>query len=291
MSLSWEPTQGAEGYRVSIARDEGFNDIVYSSDSSLSSMSVGASLDEGSYYVRVVPKVGGKDGEERESRSIVVQKPYPIKLLSPASGADLQAGSAEGRPRVERPEPRQALQGRALGGSLFLELLRGGEGYRAESLYRPDPWGSRAKFYWRVSSAGAKGLALLASEPSFFRIPELIASPVALEPADGEVIDAYLRGRFPFAWKAVPGAAEYRVSLFRLTGGGMTLVREWSTDQTSIDVRKLDFLAVDAYAWKLVALRSQGEAQSPAATSYFKVTQSAQVGAPKLKVPEIIYVH
>jgi hypothetical protein len=82
----------------------------------------------------------------------------------------------------------------------------------------------------------------------------------------------------------------------------MTLVREWSTDKTSVDVKSLDFLAVDAYAWKLVALGKTGDGaldsatggaaigESPAMTSYFKITQSSQVGAPKLKVPGIIYV-
>jgi hypothetical protein len=290
LNLSWEPTQGAEGYRVSIARDEGFNDLVYSGDSSLSSMNVGTALDEGSYYVKVVSKIGGKDGEASESRSIVVQKPYPIKLLSPVSGADLKPEARKVDLAWSDPNRGRLFKVELSADPSFSSSLAEAKA-TSQKASIDLPAGLKGEIYWRVSSLGAKDSVLLSSEPSSFRIPELIPAPLALEPADGQVIDAFRSGAFRFAWKAVSGAVLYRVSLFRLTGGGMTLVREWSTDQTSIDVRKLDFLAIDAYAWKLVALRPEGEAQSPAATSYFKVTQSAQVSAPKLKVPEIIYVH
>lgn len=289
-SLSWEPTQGAEGYRVSIARDKDFKDIVYAGDSSLSAMNVGVSLDEGGYYVRVVPKVGGKEGEASESRPIVVRKPYPIKLVSPASGADLEPETRKVDLAWNDPNRGKLFQVELSAEPSFARLLA--EARTPEQRVSIDlPAGLKGEIHWRVSSLGAKDAVLLSSPPSSFRIPELFAAPVPLEPADGQVIDAFRTGEIRFAWKALPGAAQYRVSLFRLTGGGMTPVREWSTDKTSIDVKKLDFLAVDAYAWQLVALRSEGEAQSPPATSYFKVTQSAQVGAPKLKVPEIIYVH
>jgi hypothetical protein len=290
LSLSWEPTQGAEGYRVSIARDKDFKDIVYAGDSSLSAMSVGVSLDEGGYYVRVVPKVGGKDGEASESRPIVVREPYPIKLVSPASGADLKPEARKVDLAWNDPNSGKLFQVELSAEPSFARLLA--EARTPEQRASLDlPAGLKGEIYWRVSSLGAKDSVLLSSPPSSFRIPELFAAPIPLEPADGQVIDAFRTGEFRFAWKALPGAAQYRVSLFRLTGGGMTPVREWSTDKTSIDVKKLDFLAVDAYAWQLVALRSEGEAQSPPATSYFKVTQSSQVSAPKLKVPEIIYVH
>jgi hypothetical protein len=164
------------------------------------------------------------------------------------------------------------------------------------------PAGFSGELYWRVASLDAKDAVLASSKSSSFVIPSLLASPIVLSPADGEVIDAYRRSSFSFSWKAVSGAAQYSLSLYRLTGGAMTLVRELSTDKTSVDVKSLDFLAVDAYAWKLVAhgkagdgaLGSAGDGaaagESAATTSYFKVAQSSQVGAPRLKVPGIIYV-
>jgi len=51
-----------------------------------------------------------------------------------------------------------------------------------------------------------------------------------------------------------------------------------------------------AGAEKLAAMKAAGDTagadrESPPATGYFRVVQSSQVAAPKLKLPEIIYVH
>jgi hypothetical protein len=294
LSLAWEETEGADSYRVTIARDEAFKETVYEGESRSSAATVSTSLAEGKYYARVAPVVAGRIGDPSEPRILVVTAPLPISTISPAEGSTLPPGS--GRLEFSWNDPNRGKRYR-------LELAKD-ESFESIVATTVSP-GQKAsieaperlsgKLFWRVASIDSKGSTLVASGKSSFLIPASIATPATISPADGEVIDAFRSGSFSFAWKPSEGATEYRLSLYRATGGTLTPLREWTTDKTSVGIKSLDFLAVDAYAWKLVALGAPegagAERESPPATSYFKVVQSSQVGAPKLKIPEIIYVH
>jgi hypothetical protein len=293
LSLSWEQTEGADAYRVAVAKDKDFREIVYSGSSRSSATTIATSLDEGTYYARVSPIVAGKEGEASASRTIVVHAPEPIVLLAPAKGSSLPPERKTIDFSWSDPNLGRRFRVELASDPDFGKLLgRATSAAPKASIDRPE--GFAGELYWRVSSLDAKDSPLATSASSSFALPALLASPVVVSPADGEVIDAYRRGSFSFAWKASSGAEKYRLSLYRLTGGAMTPVREWTTDKTSVDVKNFDFLAVDAYAWKLTALGAAAggaASESPATISYFKITQSSQVSAPKLKAPEIIYVH
>ena len=305
LGLSWEATEGVDSYRVAIARDVDFRELVYSGESRSNAIEVAASLDEGSYYARVTPITAGKEGAASGSRTIVVRESESIALLSPAPDAALPPDRRKIDFAWKDPNRGKRFKVELASDPSFAKLV-GRAASAAQKATMDAPAGFSGRLYWRVASLDAKDAILASSKSSSFVIPALLAAPIVISPADGEVIDAYRRSSFSFSWKAVSGAAQYGLSLYRLTGGAMTLIREWSTDKTNIDVKSLDFLAVDAYAWKLVAhgkaeagAQGTGDAapgdgaaagESAATTSYFKVAQSSQVGAPKLKGPGIIYV-
>ena len=120
------------------------------------------------------------------------------------------------------------------------------------------------------------GGTLLSSAPSSFNLPALLPSPVAISPRDGETIDAFMRSGFAFAWRPSAGATEYRLSLFRATAGAMIGLRDWHVSGNSVAVESMEFLAPDAYAWQLTAIKKGGPGEpevsgrSATVTRYFR---------------------
>jgi FecR protein. len=293
VSLSWEPIDGADSYRVLVARDDAFKDIVMDQTVSTNALRVSSELDEGTYYVDVRAIADGKEGPPSIPRSLVVTKPKPIKLVSPAPGASLSPEDKSIAFAWYDPNRGSRFKVELSADPRFATAL-GSTTAREQKAELALPEGSSGTLYWRVSSLSESGETLLASEAASLVLPLPLPSPVLREPADGEEIDINVRADLAFAWEPAPGATEYRLALYRLTGGGQILVREWSTDKTRLDVKRLDFLSSDSYAWKLTALRPEKDgpgSRSPAATGYFKLFQSAPLKAPTLVIPERIFAH
>jgi hypothetical protein len=295
LSLSWDQTEGADSYRLQVAKDRDFREVVYAAEPRSNAASISAKLDEGRYYARILPVTAGKEGEASEPRVIEIAAPSPIALVEPAAGAAVapKAGSIHFAWSDPNGSARYRLE---LASDPGFASIVGTATASAQRASIKIPEGISGRLAWRVSALDSKGSVALASETSSFSVSAALSPPKLLSPAEGEAIDAFRARSFSFAWRAAPGATEYRLSLYRTTGGAMTQIREWRTDETSIEVGSLDFLAVDAYAWKLVAIgKATGDAagaerESPPATGYFRVVQSSQVAAPQLKLPKVIYV-
>jgi|GEM_PF-6865347 hypothetical protein len=284
LRLSWDPVEGADSYRVAIARDEGLHEVVARSESGGNSTAIAADLPEGKYYVAVRATAGGREGPPSPPRLLVVTKPYAIKPVSPARGADLAPEERELDFSWRDPNGLKRYKVELSADADFSSVSWSAEAPRTQTRIRVPEYVA-GELHWRVIALDEGGGTLLSSAPSSFNLPALLPSPVAISPRDGETIDAFERPGFAFAWKPSAGATEYRLSLFRATASAMIGLRDWRVSGTSVAVESMEFLAPDAYAWQLTAIRKGGTGEpevsgrSATVVSYFTITQSSPVGS------------
>jgi len=309
LRLAWKSVEGADSYHVEIARDKDLSEVVAETRSTGSSTSMAAELAEGRYYVGVRASVKGKEGPPSEPRVLVVVKPYAIRLLTPEPGSDLDPERRDLGFTWRDPNGLGRYKLELSSDPDFSSLAGTAESSTPRASIRVSDE-TAGELYWRVSALGSKGGSGAVSETASFRLPALLPSPLAISPAEGETIDAFLRSGFAFAWRPSAGATEYRLVLLRATAGALIEVRDWTVQSSSVAVDDMSFLAPDAYAWRLTAVARRGEdvvGRSSTATRYFRIIQSTQVEAaegielssaggasllpPDFHPPGTIYVH
>ena len=107
------------------------------------------------------------------------------------------------------------------------------------------------------------------------------------------MVDIVSTDAISFKWEAVPGADSYSFSLYRVTSGLKTFVREWQVRGNEFKLDDFSFLAPDSYSWEVAALSfSEGEVKGKSETSenFFSLTQSKEIGATELLIESSIFV-
>jgi hypothetical protein len=293
-TLSWDPTEYADSYRVTVARDEAFKDVVLVQDTSSNFVRIERPLDEGLYYINLRASVGGELTQATPARQLLVSKPVPLRILQPKPEAVLDPEDRDLDLRwADENGGAESYRAEFARDELFADIVvRADSPKTAASISLPaDLSGS---LYWRVTALGAGGASIAASPNARIVMPRSLPVPTAIGPKDGFAVDLYVQDRIAFSWKPVPGANEYGVSLYRTGAGAGEALKEWSAKGTVFELRSFDFLAPDAYAWKLVAFDRRGGTilgKSPVATQYFRIIQSSALATPELELIGDIFVH
>ena len=250
LTVRWKGQPGVERYRLQIARDQGFSDIVF--DQAVSGRQHSASLPSGNYFWRVAPAVG-ETGEYSNAQLVeVTESPAVadekvVTITKPDSGWRTATGE------VPRVVPVRLRDGRGL--DLVVVNTDG-------AVYAIDGTNGVAIWTARFNPAARRGEASTAKGPLF--------APLGLSAQDGKsnVVVAYEGGLR--AIRGESGTELWRATFPGRATGGM--VADLDGDG------KLEVVAVTADPATLVILSGEGG----------RVMASARLDAPALGAPAFL---
>jgi len=210
LTLSWGSVTGVASYRLQLATDSLFANLVVN-DSTLTSASkqVGPLLNNTKYYWRVNAKnaAGTSSYSSVFNFTTIVSAPAIPVLQSPATDATNQAttltlswGSVTGAASYR-------LQ--LASDSLFANLVVNDSTLTSASR-QVGPLLNNTKYYWRVNAKNAAGTSSYSSVFNFTTIVSAPAIPVLQSPATGAVNQATT---LTLSWGSVTGAASYRLQV------------------------------------------------------------------------------
>ncbi len=280
---SWNEVEGADRYAATVSRDAEAADVVATVVTRSNALRLDEPLKPGRYYVRVRAISGASRSDASAAIPVRVVEAIPLRVIAPIDGSSLEPGSRDISFRWS--DPNEGLKYRVVlseDASFDRQFMTANSTVRL--LQTEFPRDRSGAVFWKVELLNDSGAVAASSRPSSFFIPQLFQDPKPISPIDGELVDVYASDSIPFRWNPIPGADEYRVTLYRMNGAFKSPIQSWTTDKSSITLDKFTDLSAASFAWELSARSMSGDrivGQSRAVLSYFHVAQSHALEAPK----------
>lgn len=286
--LGWEKSESAERYKVELFTAGG-KSAAYSSETTEPFITLPESIAEGSYTWHVISiDAEKKQSEPSESFRVILSRFIPLRYVSPAEGAVLEAGPnrfawADGnngtRYRIDFSATRS-----------FTTVQKTVNATTTDTTVAIETPG---RYFYRVSLLDADGGVLLAGPVSGFSIPAPLNSPEIIAPRTNTEIDLNKVNRIPLRWKPVSGANQYDITLkYRLAGSEVEIFRK-STIRTELDITDFSRLKLGTLAFEVRAVirrQNQIAATSRPSEAIFNLTMKNDLPAPVIINPGVIYV-
>lgn len=295
ITFTWKMNPEIESSSLSIARDEDFKDILFTSKSKVNFLQFKESLPIGKYFWRVIGKLMGGDlTKPSVSRSLMITETEPIALLKPEDNAIIDPGEGE-TPPVKFVWARTDVKGR-----FHLDISREKD---FASLYKEHDGESNSadipqlepgRYFWRVSLRDDNGSQIMQSSYRTLLIQEKLSEPVVISPRNGSVVNMRDRNSFPLRWGRSKKATMYRIGLHQIKRGRAYSIMERTVSQTNYNVRELNKLDEGRFFWTLQALETDSRsnrviAMSPTVKTYFDITLGKPFERVKLRLPKTLY--
>lgn len=288
VDLVWTPGPPKAAYRVLIARDFAFKEIVQ--ERRTSDLRARVELESGDYFWRADPQLPGLEATAGEVGSFTVGTGTPgeLRLLAPAFNARIeQSAAAAGLAfRWSTLDPS---------GTYRLSIERDGEpgqpvaerrvtGDRAGGIRLPGP----GTYTWRVTGIGSGGAAAgSGGSTGRFEIvaPALEVAP--LFPRQGALVRLESPPRLNLRWRCNRPDARFELALMKEAPGGPQAVLTRNVQATNYVLTDFSRLGPGRYLWRVTA--RAGEEESRTANIVFNLAAAAPAPPPN-RTPEVLYV-
>ncbi len=280
---SWNEVEGADRYEATVARDAEAADVVAKVVTSSNVLRLEKPLKPGQYYVRVRAISGASRSDASAVIAVRVVETIPLRVITPVDGSSLEPGSRSISFRWSDPNEGKKYRVILSEDASFDRQFMTAD-CTARLLQTAFPMDRSGAFFWKVELLDDSGAVAASSRPSSFFIPRLFQDPKPVSPIDGELVDVNASDSIPFRWHPIPGADEYRITLYRINGTFKSPIHSWTTEKSFITLDKFAGLSTASFAWELSARSMSGDrivGQSRAVLSYFHVAQSRALEAPK----------
>ncbi len=286
-AVLWGAVAGATGYEAVVARNAQGSDVERRAVTSVTALKLEDPPPVGAYYVRVRSLAGKGASEFSAPTRITIAESRPLVPLSPVREVSMSSG--DGVIEFSWADPNA--------GDRYQFLLSA-----KESLEDPLANETLAKrshsvavgesiagtLYWKVSLLGSDGSTIATTGAQSVRVIRRLGRAVPLAPIKGERVDINDSSVIRFSWVPVDKAEGYEIDLYRVTAGLSSKVRSWRTTESAIAVALADFdgLVLADYSWTVIAVGLSGGEYAPSlpVTSYFKITQSSTLPAPRINL-------
>jgi len=287
--LNWEGCAGIKDYTVDISPDIEFKKIIRSFSSNMTFYNAGR-LPEGKYFWRVAANYGKGESLVSETVPLAVTRPEPVVYISPVNGSTLSnsAGSV-----------RFAWKDNSAIGYYLFEISYDADFKKvidsakiAAQSYTLQQ-NLSGKIYWRVSIIDKNGSNIAKGRPSVFFMPEILAKPSVISPANMDVINLDNLDVIKFQWEKVAGADSYELEIFQRESGADRSLIVLNADTQKVELRNFKILNPGTLVWIVRAKKSVNgiiTASSESGRNYFVLKVTEDISAPKSKVQGKIYV-
>ncbi len=277
-TLVWNSAQGANTYRLQVAKDTSFVTTVFN-DSTLvdTTKQVGPLGNDTTYFWRVNAKNAGGAGPYSQVRSFKTVPKIPLapKLLLPADRDSVVADTAKFVWNSVAGAKKYRLQ-ISKDTSFVLPVFN--DSTLTDTTKQVGPLGRDSTYYWRVSAKNDGGVSPFSLVRSFRTVPKAPAAPRLLFPSDRDSLVALTP---KFVWNLVTGAKTYRLQVSNDT----SFARLVFSDSTLVDTTKqVGPLGNDStYYWRVSAKNAGGVSPFSAVRSFRTIAKAPS--APTLISP------
>jgi len=287
--FNWEGGKGVKNYKIDISKDIDFKNIIRSAGTATSFYNTGK-LPEGSYYWRVSADYGYGELLVSNTVHLVVTPPVPVTYISPANGTVLDGLS---------DQIKFTWRDFSEAGNYLFELSSDPEFKNRIVFIKTDVKNftaknpGKGKYYWRVSIIDRNSSYVAKGGNSLFVIPEILEKPVAVFPTNPGVINLDDTDVIKFQWGKVKGADSYELEVYQRVSGTDRQLFVKDTDSTAYEFRNFTILSPGTIVWIVKAKKTVNgriTATSESARNYFVLKVNESIAAPKLNVPDTIYV-
>jgi hypothetical protein len=227
--LEWAPVGEASGYRVRVATDPDFKQVVLT-ESSLKPEWEGELQASGTLYWSVQATVGrpsdpvsGEDSTPARPQAFALSRADGFRLIAPNDKEPFRYYSSSDKPEITFSwEPRggaDEYEVQVAADDRFREVLFTDKVDEPRLATRKAPVGS---LYWRVRALGGDGKPISVSQLGRYRLTEAptLASPEKTLPEAAAQLKADPAPKVKFEWKPVPEAKGYVVLMWRQDEAG-----------------------------------------------------------------------
>lgn len=261
ITFTWENNVEIREYIFSVAKDEKFENKVFTGTSKVNFLHFEKNLPKGDYYWRVSGKLDGNE--------VTVPSPYrlfsiidseEIKLISPAKNAILSPEENERLASVRFSWKATDIKGRY---KLMLSQKKDFSSIYKESLVEFHTTGSTLPiddgiYYWKVSLLDNDDSILVNSLPQMLTVKKVLDAPVVISPKDGYVVNMSDKNYLQLNWNRVAGANLYKVTLSQIIKGKEYRLADIEENGTSYKISDLKKLDTGKFSWKIQAFEVAG---------------------------------
>ena len=283
LAFSWEASTLANGSRLQVATDNGFNNLV-SNTSGPNNYSTISSLTEGSYFWRVIPQYTAADlvaYSSPEVRRFFIEKndsQDPAQLILPLADETVNPLKVKEGLRFSWKADREI-------GSYHILISKD----REMSAPLTDQWLSRnsylmedlppqGDYYWMVEGLDRENKAIPPSEFRKFTVMDAVLSIDPVKPAAESLSIVESFDNIQFSWESTLDGP-YKVEVFRESGGGIPLV----TQITNFTSMNIVLPGAGEYYWQVTVLDENENIVLLSSQSNFEMVQ--RLSPPRITGP------
>ena len=265
--FTWSLVPGAATYRLELATDISFNQIVYSAETLKPHHTPKTRLSNNLYYWRVIPLDNqGNRGEPSAVRTFNFSWNVAPQLLTPANNTDLAFLPRFSWTAIEAAEFYQIeiSTQKDFGVGTVSSYITPNTDFTLEK-----PLSNDQDYYWRVKAIDERGNSSPPSDSFLFRarwhfIPQL------LSPADNSIHLSY-----PFfAWTPIPGVERYQIEIDESEGFATPIGRVYTYNATSFAFADwgVDVYIDQFYFWRVRGVDTEGNTTPWSSVRSFQVS-------------------
>jgi len=288
-SLNWKGVQGAKSYKIELASDTDFRDIIETKISHNTFIRINKNLAEGQYYWRVSAFSGQKISEASDTALLTITGPVEISLISPAPGSVLY--DKPGNITFSWSDPNR--------GDRYIIEISARHDFRylktaletsTSSIKISNP--GEGNYYWRIKLKDRTGRTIAQSSPGDFTIPAEMKTPVLIAPANNEKIIPGIKKRIRLQWEKIDDVSEYEVEIFQRIAGIDKSLSIYNVKKSFIDLSNQMLYKPGQFSWLVRAKKTKGgkvTAFRESGKSYFEIEAVELLPAPVVKTPPVLF--
>lgn len=301
ITFTWAKDQAIRNSKLTIAKDAGFKNIIYSAVSKSNFQSYKQkAIREGTYYWRVQGFLQDKKSVGISGvRIFKIIKTGDISLIYPKDNARVSSRGTERSLSIRFSWVRTSIPGKF--------TLQVSKNKTFASIYKTRTVDTNyaqinnfapGTYFWKVAfidPAGDPNKPLMKSKIRSFIIKDILDIPIALNPRHGVTINMRDRDSLALRWQKVDGANLYSIILYQKTGTGTKLIHQLKTTRTGHEIFDLSKLDEGNFIWTVQALetgssRSQIVRRSIVQRTPFRISLGEKLKKAKIKTPSVLYL-
>jgi len=288
-TLNWKGIEGAKKYRVDIASDSDFNNIILTKLPVNTFVKINEKFAAGKYYWRINATRGDKTSDWSETELLNITEPVQIAILYPVSGTVL----------YDKPESINfSWSDPNRGGNYTIEISERNDFRSIKESRETSSSGVKIQspgegvYFWRVILKDKTGSIVSQSPSSDFIIPLDMKMPVQISPKDNEKIAPSFNRRLKLQCEKVEGANEYEFELFQRIVGIEKSLSIYTSKSPSIELSNQILYKPGRFSWLVRAKKIKGgrvTAFRESKKSFFEIDEVQILPAPVVKTPSVIF--
>lgn len=293
-AFHWQDDPNAESYKVEVAKDREFTDIVSTTETKYNFAAPSADLEEGKYFWRVTAVTKEKSSKQSRTKTLVVKAVGDIKNVLPQDNASFFPHEIVHFAWTDENKSGHYILVLSTSPS-FTEIERAIEVHVNRTAI--DKRLRAGKYYWKVTSVDEEGKPEVEGPISAFAIKGTSGTLELLSPADKTTIDFSYANGIKFSWKGLADAQFYRIKIFDTTKSGKeNVVYNKVVTSNSFQTNDLQRYREKTYTWEVTALLKDQKTNdyltiSKPTQRNFTITLSQKIKIPKLDAPKGLTIY